>query len=158
MELKIRKMADICPYRPCWICHILIQQRSIIKSTLKTYSLASLFCCCICKILACCIVEEKMKLKIRKIPKSAYIGHFDMPYFNTTKVSRQVNFENTLYSVSFLWLHMQNFGMLYHSGKMKLEMQRRPKSAYTGHIGSAIFRNNNSWAKSDQTKTNCNDR
>ena len=67
MELKIRKMTDICLYRPCWICHILIQQRPIIKSTLKIYSLASLFCCCICKILACCIVEKKMKLKIRKM-------------------------------------------------------------------------------------------
>ena len=59
----------------------------------------------------------------RNLPISAI---FDMPYFNTTKVSHQVNFENILYSVSFLLLHMQNLGMLYHSGKMKLEMQRRP--------------------------------
>ena len=94
MELKIRKMTDICLYQPCWICHILIQQRSIIKSTLKIYSLGSLICCCICKILASCIMEKKMKPKIQKMIRNLPISAiFGMPIFNTTKVSRQVNFE-----------------------------------------------------------------
>ena len=53
MRQKIQKMTKNLKYRQYWISHIWTQQRSVLKWSTKSFCIASIFCFCRSRNLAC---------------------------------------------------------------------------------------------------------
>ena len=94
---------------------------------MKGFCIASMFCFCKGRILACSTSLEKIEAKNKKNDQKFEISAIlDQPYLNITKGSPQMKYEKFLYSIYILFLQEQKIWVVFHHLE-KNETQNKKK-------------------------------